>query len=127
MRHRAGHTSHGPLTRFAWPAPLQAFALAVLSLAVFAEPFLLLVESRERNGYVHVGFAEEIAATGVLYPGHFLYHVLTVATHVSFPLSWLQAHFIVVIGSRVLLGIVLWHLVRRSLHAGRSANDALAA
>ena len=109
----------------AWPASVQIFVTLTLSAALFAEPFLRLVEVQESNGIAHVMFAEDIAKTHVLFPGHFLYHVLTVAVHEALPISWLQAHFVVVLGSRMSLSVVVWSLVRRSLRAGHSANDAL--
>jgi len=108
-----------------WPVPLQLGILVTLATSVFANPFLQLVEQREVNGYAHVEFAQKIAETGVLYPGHFLYHVLTGAVHGLVPLSWLQAHVVVVLALRVLLAVVIWSLVRQSLRSRDSANDAL--
>lgn len=110
-----------------WPRMAQVAVLATLAVAISAEPFLRLVEMRESNVYAHVDFARKIAETHVLYPGHFLYHLLTVAMHAILPVSWLQASVLVLLGARVSLAIVLWHLVRRSLRAGASANDALVA
>jgi len=101
--------------------------LAALAVAISAEPFLRLVEMRESNVYAHVDFARQIAETHTLYPGHFLYHLLTVAVHAILPVSWLQASVLMLLGARVSLAIVLWRLVRRSLRADASANDALVA
>ena len=111
----------------AWPRGAQVAVLAALAVAISAEPFLRLVEMRESNVYAHVDFARRIAETHVLYPGHFLYHLLTVAVHALVPLSisWLQASVVVLLAARVSLAIVLWHLVRRSLRACASADDAL--
>jgi hypothetical protein len=103
---------------------LQLTVLIVLAVAIFSEPLLHLVEMREPNGNFHVEYARKIAEGRGLYPGHFLYHLLTAAVHGILPLSWLQAHLVVVLAFRVLLAGLLWSLVRRSLRASTSANGA---
>jgi hypothetical protein len=104
---------------------LQIIVVVTLSAALFAEPLLRLVEFREPNGYLHVLFARRITETHVLYPGHFLYHVLTIGVHRVLPVSWLQAHFLVVLAARVLSALIVWRLVRQSLRDRNTADDAL--
>ncbi len=106
---------------------LQIAVVVTLSAALFAEPLLRLVEFREPNGYLHVSFARRITETHVLYPGHFLYHLLTIGVHRVLPVSWLQAHFLVVLAARVASALIVWRLVRQSLRDRNTADDALLA
>lgn len=107
-----------------WPIPLQLTVLLALNVAVFSGPFLSLVEMREENVYAHVRFAELIPQTRILYPGHFLFHLLTVATQGVLHVSWLQANVLVMVAARCLLAVIVWALVRRSLQSRDSAYDA---
>jgi hypothetical protein len=55
----------------------------------------------------HVKLAEEIATNGIAFP-HFLWHALVVAVHAAAPgLSWMDAAWMVVVGSYAFQGAVL--------------------
>src|SRR4051812_28836446 len=94
-------------------AVLQVAALILASVAVFSQPQLWLLDVYEGNVLVHVQFAQQIQETGNLYPGHFLYHVFVVATHSLLPISWVQAHFIVIQVVQAGLSVLLWLLIRQ--------------
>ena len=68
---------------------LSAGAAVVIAAAVTAWSTSQIVAVNDSNFMKHVAFAEAIAATGVLYPGHFLFHLLVVAIHQLVPLmTW---------------------------------------
>jgi hypothetical protein len=91
----------------------------VAAAALFFYPNMELIDVRESNTATHIGWAKDIAETGHLYPGHFLYHVLTVFVHavsdVTYQLTWEQANIIVMIGAKALSALILWVLIRRAL------------
>lgn len=130
MKSATGHAkpgSHRLPPSLSWPSPLQLVALVFLTVALFAEPFLRLVEVREVNVYHHLEDARRLGELHVLYRGHFIFHAFTAAVHGVLPLSWLQANVVALLALRALLAIIVWSHVRQSLHAADSANHALLA
>jgi hypothetical protein len=96
------------------PIAWQLILLGVVTIAVFSQPFLRLIEVREVNVYAHVEYARKLSETHVLYPGHFLFHLLTAVVHMI-GISWLQANFVVQMAARVGLAAIILTLFRRSL------------
>jgi hypothetical protein len=113
---------HGRAVPLSW----QLAMLAAVTIALFSDPLLRLIEVREVNVYAHVEFARRIAEDHVLYPGHFLFHLLTVAVHAG-GASWLQANFLVQIAARVGLAAVVCLLFRRSLGGSDRPSRVVAA
>jgi len=95
-----------------------------LTVAAFAYPQVEILTTREGNAIAHLRFAEEIAETGVLYPAHFLYHLLVIAVHPFIPSSdWIYSGMVAVFLLYLLLAVVLWDLFRRALGGFAEGQD----
>jgi hypothetical protein len=101
--------------------------LALLVIGIWAVPFIHLVQMQEFNTLSHIAFAQQMSETGVLFPGHFLFHVSTIAIHTIAPISWQFANVIVLLGYRLLLAGIIWFQVRRAIRSRDSASDAVLA
>ena len=90
--------------------------LVCVTVAVFAYPQTEILFGIEGNTLAHLRFAKAIAATGVLYPAHFLFEAVTIAAHVLVPTGdWTVSGLIAAFALYLLLAAILWGLVRRAL------------
>lgn len=111
-----------PLRRPAWwHGALAVVTLELLVVSIFTYPQLRLLQLGNISVSAHINFAVRFTETGVVYPGHFLYHGSVVLVHALLPISWFQAHLGVIVGAQGVLAFLLWLLLRRAL--GPVASD----
>ncbi|MDQ2655310.1 MAG: hypothetical protein M3Z20_19940 [Chloroflexota bacterium] len=108
-----------------WSPAVQLRMLAVLTIGIWAVPFVHLVVMQEPNTLAHITFAQIMSETGVLFPGHFLFHVSTIAAHAVVPVSWEFANVLVLLIYRLLLAGIIWTLVRNAIRSRDLVSDAV--
>lgn len=119
-----GNMAPGPPTRaWRWSPATQFRVLAVLTIGIWAVPFVHLVVMQESNTLAHVAFARTMAETGVLFPGHFLFHLSTIAIHGLAPVSWEFANVLALLAYRLLLAWIIWALVRNAIRSRDLVSD----
>lgn len=120
-----GNTAPGAARRaWRWSRAAQLLVLALFTIGVWAVPFVHLVAMQEFNTLAHIDFARAMSETGVLFPGHFLFHISTIAVHAIAPVSWEFANVIVLLMYRLLLAGIIWALVRKAIRSRDLVTDA---
>ncbi len=94
---------------------LAALALTLAVVVLNVLPQVTVIEDGGIAILSHARFAQDLLETGVFFPGHFLYHLAVAVAHVFMPVSWLQAHVVVIVLTRIWLALILFRLVRASL------------
>lgn len=106
-----------------WAPASQLRLLAVFTIVIWAIPFVHLIAMQEVNTVAHVAFAREMSETGVLFPGHFLFHLSTIAIRSLAPVSWDVANVMTLLAYRLLLARIVWSLVRRAIRSRDLVSD----